>query len=397
MRNAKIGSFIVIALLWSAILFGAGWMAHSVSGLMGAAPPAAPRGISLLDEVWEHVQSSFVGDVPTDTVRNYGVVRGALTTLNDPYTVLVEPQPRAMERDRMRGEFGGIGVDIRQNDEGRIVLTPRPDSPALAAGVLAGDILVAVEGVELTTPPNMDDVVTRVRGEVGTSVTITVERGAQRLDFSIIRAIIQVPSVTWRIITGTAPNEARIGYIAINQFTERTGGEVKRAIRELRADGSQAYLIDLRENLGGLLNAAIEVSSHFLDGGNVLIQRVRNHPDVSYPATAMGEDALLREPIAVLINGNSASASEIVAGAIQDRGRGLLIGEKSYGKGSVQSIYELSDGSSAHITSARWLTPNGRAIDGQGLTPDVPVERQEGTDAQLDRAVEILREALGAQ
>ena len=391
MRNAKIAGFILVALLWSAILFGAGWMARSTTSLMSAAPPPATGGIPLLDEVWGHVQSGFVGEMPTDTVRNYGVVRGALGTLNDPYTVLVEPQPRTIERDSMRGQFGGIGVDIKQNEAGQIVISPRPESPALAAGVLAGDILVAVDGIPLPDKPNINDIAPRVRGEVGTPVKITVLRGDKRLDFSIVRAIIEVPSVAWRVITSTTSTDRVIGYIAINQFTERTGGEVKRAIRELRAAGSQAYLIDLRDNLGGLVSAAIEVASHFLDGGNVMLQRTRNQPDVAFPVTAQGADAVTSEPLAVLINGNSASASEIVAGAIQDHKRGVLIGEKSYGKGSMQSIYDLSDGSSAHITSARWLTPNGRTIDKQGLTPDVPVAREEGKDAQWDRAVQQLR------
>jgi carboxyl-terminal processing protease len=173
---------------------------------------------------------------------------------------------------------------------------------------------------------------------------------------------------------------------------------VRQAVVELRKAGSQAYLIDLRDNGGGLLSAAVDVASQFLDGGIVLVERRRNQPDVTFPVTSDGATRAVSEPLAVLINGNTASASEIVAGAIQDRQRGRLIGEKSFGKGSVQSIYDLSDGSSAHITSAKWLTPNKRTIDGLGLTPDVAVTRatdeaELGVDTQLDRALAELRDA----
>jgi carboxyl-terminal processing protease len=220
-------------------------------------------------------------------------------------------------------------------------------------------------------------------------------RSGKQLQFTVTRGAIEVPSVDWHVITGTSSLSPTVGYIGIHQFTERTGSEVKQAIGALRKAGSQAYLIDLRDNGGGLLNAAVDVASLFLDSGTVLIERRHDQPDVTFPVTK-DSAGVYQEPLAVLINGNTASAAEIVAGAIQDNQRGKLIGDKSFGKGSVQSIYDLSDGSSIHITSAKWLTPKQRTIDGVGLMPDVVVARaggeaQRGQDSQLDRALAVLR------
>ena len=238
---------------------------------------------------------------------------------------------------------------------------------------------------------------TRVRGTPGTPVRIRILRGSQKLEFVVQRANIDMPSTDWRIITDTVKPGFLVGYIGIHAFTERTGAEVKRALSELKQSGSQAYLIDLRENGGGLLNAAVDVTSLFVSDGVVLYERRHDQNDVAVPVNGDSAGSAYREPLTVLINGNSASASEIVAGALQDRGRGKLIGEKSFGKGSVQSIFDLSDGSSVHITSAKWLTPNHRTIDGTGLTPDIEVIRQvdeanQGKDSQLDRAIATLRE-----
>jgi carboxyl-terminal processing protease len=398
----KRAELMVVVLLWSVVLFGAGWLTRSwaMSALAPATGPAqSSSDYALLDEVWAHVREGYVGDVPTDTVRNYGAIRGELATLGDRWTVLVEPQSHTAEREQLSGQFGGIGVGMHLNEAGQVVLSPRPDSPASEAGVKEGDILIGVDGEMLPDKPGLDDVLARVRGEVGASVRITVLRADQQMAFTITRTVIPVPSVESRVITGTSPLSGTIGYIAIHTFTERTGSEVKDAVGELRKKGSQAYLIDLRDNGGGLLNSAVDVASIFLDKGAVLIQRRRNQPDITFPVNKDEKTGVYREPIAVLVNGNTASAAEIVSGAIQDNQRGPLIGEKTYGKGSVQSIYDLSDGSSVHITSAKWLTPNQRAIDGVGLSPDVSVKRADGEveygkDSQIDRALIELRSSL---
>ncbi len=390
----------MMLLAWSSVVFGAGWLARSrlVPGAANRVTIHAPE-YRLLDEAWGRVRESFIGEVPSDTIRNYGAIRGMLATLNDRWTVFVEPQPRAIERDHLRGQFGGIGVDIRIDEAGRVILTPRRNSPAEKAGVQAGDILVAVDGINFSNGAPFEDIAARVRGEVGTVVRITVNRAGRLIDFAITRALIEIPSVDWRVISDTAPNQTVIGYISIRQFTERTGSEVKQAITELQSAGSQAYLIDLRDNGGGLLASAIEVASQFLSSGNVLIEQKRNQTDgsiitVTHPV--IGGGLAQRASLSVLVNRNTASASEIVAGALQDHGRARLIGEKTYGKGSVQLLFDLSDGSSIHVTSARWLTPNARAIDGVGLQPDIEAYRAEGEaergiDSQLERALADLR------
>ncbi|MGQ9813947.1 MAG: S41 family peptidase [Candidatus Roseilinea sp.] len=405
MFNLRRFALIVMLLAWSSLLFGAGWLARSrlVSGSTTQVTIHASE-YRLLDEAWGRVRESFIGEVPSDTVRNYGAIRGMLATLNDRWTVFVEPQPRAMERDHLRGQFGGIGVEIRIDNEGRILLTPRRNSPAEQAGVQAGDVLVAVDGVMLSPDTSFEDVAARVRGEVGTVVRITVSRNGQLIDFSLTRALIEIPSVEWRVISGTNASEAAIGYIRIRQFTERTGDEVKQAIAELRDSGSQGYLIDLRDNAGGLLASAVEVASQFLSSGNVLIERKRNWSNggeitVTHPVISGG--LALQQPLSVLVNANTASASEIVAGALQDHGRARLVGEKTYGKGSVQLLFDLSDGSSVRVTTARWFTPNGRTIDGVGLQPDIEAGRAEGeteagADSQLERALADLRTQLTA-
>jgi carboxyl-terminal processing protease len=231
--------------------------------------------------------------------------------------------------------------------------------------------------------------VAKVRGEVGTTVLITVLREGRAFDFTIVRELIQVASVEWRAIErGTN----KVGVIQIRQFTERTGAEVKQAMDELKAAGVARWVLDLRDNGGGLLTAAIDVSSEFLADGNVLIELKRDQPEKVYAVKDTSADS---RPMVVLINGNTASASEIVAGALRDAKRARLIGEKSFGKGSVQLIFELSDGSSVHVTHAKWLTPSRNEIDGKGLRPDVEVARQageaeRGADTQLDKALDVV-------
>ncbi|MGD9099954.1 MAG: S41 family peptidase, partial [Anaerolineae bacterium] len=268
------------------------------------------------------------------------------------------------------------------------VLSPFRDSPAAQVGILLGDVLLAVD--DLLIIPEMDisqDIVARIRGKVGTDVVLTVQRGDETLTFTITRQVIDIPSVTWRLLE-QAPT---LGYVHVSSFTDRTVDELEEALDELLSSGAQGLILDLRGNGGGLLQAAIDVAGHFLDGGEVLYEKRRGQVE-SHKASEGGR--ALEIPLVVLVNQGTASASEIVAGAIQDRGRGKLIGETTFGKGSVQWIFNLSDGSSLHVTAARWYTPNHHQLDGVGLTPDLVVETDpdSGVDVQLERAITFLQE-----
>ena len=354
--------------------------------------PGATSTLDLFKEAWDVVTEVFYGPLPAARARSYGAVRGLLSTLDDPYSVLIEPIPRQFEQDDLSGFYGGVGVELSRDEEGRVVLSPLRASPATAAGVLEGDVLLAVDGVPIT--PEMDlaeDIVASIRGEVGTEVALTVQRGAERLTFTITRQVIETLSVEWRSLEQPA-----LGYVRISSFTDRTVDELGEGLEELLDGGAEGLILDLRGNGGGLLQAALDVADQFFDGDVLLYESGRRRAEEKvYEASATGR--AMEIPLVVLVDRGTASASEIVAGAIQDRERGLLVGETTFGKGSVQLIFDLSDGSSLHVTSARWFTPNHHQLDGVGLTPDVVVEADpEGDgDVQLERAVDVLQAELG--
>ncbi len=338
-------------------------------------------------QAWNLIETNYYGEMPSARARTYSAIRSALALLGDPYTIFVEPQTRELERDQMRGVYGDIGVALRRDAQNRMVLAPYSDSPAQRAGVLEGDILLAVDAQPVTTETALEQVQAWLRGEAGTVVTLTLSRPPTLpFDLPIIREEMRVPSVTWYVLD----RFPEIGYIHITGFTERTSAEILSATHELRAAGVVSLVLDLRDNYGGLIEPAVAVADEFLHSGAVMIEQSRSAQERIFQAQSGG--AATDVPLAVLINGGTASAAEIVAGALQDHRRAPLIGESTFGKGSVQLIYELSDGSSLHVTSAIWLTPNRRQIQGQGLTPDIHVPRGNGPqDDQLERAVEYLR------
>jgi carboxyl-terminal processing protease len=285
---------------------------------------------------------------------------------------------------------------VQRTPDGRILLSPMEDRPAARAGILEGDELVGVDDQPISADMPFDDVLAMVRGKVGDVVKLTVRREgvAEPLDFQVRRQEIVTPSVTWELI------EPDVGYVRLSIFGERTGDELEEALRELRAEGALRFVLDLRNNGGGLLPVAIDVASQFLEDGAVVYERKADGQEKTYPVE--GKGIVLEEPLAVLVNNGSASASEIVAGAIQDYGRGVLVGTPTFGKASVQLIFDLSDGSSLHVTNAVWLTPSRHEIEGVGLTPDLEVERtdedrQQERDPQLDAAIDYLRGASGVR
>jgi carboxyl-terminal processing protease len=346
-------------------------------------------------EAWERIEESFLGDLPDGRQRTYAAIRGSMQVLDDPYTVFVEPIAREHEREQLQGRFGGIGAYVRRpEDGGPIILEPIPGNPAEMAGILAGDILIAIDGVPVTAEMTVTDVANMVKGEKGTSVILTVTHpgAAEEVEIEIVRDDILIPSVTSQILE----EDPEIGYLRLSRFSGESGGEVADALEELLDQGATQFILDLRQNRGGLLDAAIDVADHFLDGGLVLVQQSKDEGERTFKATL--RTVVPDAPLVILVDGGTASAAEIVAGALQDRGRAKLVGnEPTFGKGSVQLVFDLNDGSSVHVTSARWFTPGRKQLDGAGLDPDVLVEvTQEaidnGRDEVLTQAIELLKQ-----
>ncbi len=389
MRWMRVFSWLAaVALLAGALMVG--YVAGERQVLRaGAETP----GYTTFWQVRDLLNRDFLGEVPPQQTQVFGAAKGLTAAFGDPYTVFVEPAPRRFERDAIRGQFGGIGASLSRNEANDLVLTVARDKPAARAGVKDGDILLAVDGKPITVAMTVEDVVLLVRGDVGTKVILTLRRAglAEPLTITLVRERIETVSVEWRLLDA----DQHIGYVRIAIFGERTDSELKQAIAELAAQGAAKLVLDLRGNGGGLLQAAVDIASQFLKEGVVVREVKKDGPETFYPVKPVQSAAHAWEIVA-LVDAGTASASEIVAGALRDYDRALLIGEKTYGKGSVQEVHELSDGSSLHVTVARWLTPNRRQIDKAGLTPDVVVnitqaDRDAGRDPQLTRGMAWLR------
>lgn len=385
---------IVLVLLLAAVSFTAGYLAK---GVVSTHAVSASEEFDLLGEAWRWVETSYLGEIPPRNRVTYGAIRGAIGELGDPYTVFIEPPARDEERDSLRGSFGGIGANISRNEAGEVVLEPIEGNPAEMAGIQTGDILIAVDGALVGPDMTVAEIADLIQGEKGTKVVLTVRHlGTQdRVDIEVIRDDILIPSVSYRLLED--PGE--IGYIQLTRFSGESGNEVGEAIETLRKDGATKLILDLRHNGGGLLDAAVDVADHFLDGGPVLIQTSKGEGERLYEADSGATAGQL--PLVVLVDGGTASSSEIVAGALQDRGRAILVGSKTFGKGSVQLVYDLSDGSSVHVTASRWFTPSRHQIDEQGLVPDVEVEHDQdavddGRDLVLEHAIEYLKGEIGS-
>ena len=385
--NRRTFPLILSLLACLGLAFATGFGTYLLWDKTGQGNSQHSQSLGVFWEAWDRVEKHFYGELPSAQERTYGAIRGALDLLDDPYTVFVEPQPRELERDRLRGTFGGIGVDLWRDVEGRMALSPYPGSPAARAELREGDVLLAVDGQAITGEVTADDARAWVRGERGTTVTLTISRPpTPPFDLTITREEIELPSVVWRVVDGTSD----MGYVHIETFTERTDVEVVAALKELQAAAISGLVLDLRGNAGGLIEPAIATASQFLRDGVVLFEQGR---DAEVRARPVRDGGIATDiPMVVLVDGGTASAAEIVAGALQDYDRAPLIGEPTFGKGAVQLIYDLSDGSSLHLTSALWLTPNRHQIEGEGLTPDVSVSRGDGSeDGQIARAVAVLR------
>lgn len=358
-----------------------------------AQPGADARGgYPLLDEVQTLLDEHYLRDQPTAQEREYAAIRGMLSALADRYTFFIDPPVAQSESDVLAGTYGGIGVLIQRNEAGEIALYPFADGPATAAGVEDGDILVAVNGQALEPTIPQDQVDQMLRGEVkeGSGVELTLRRAGrdEPLVLFVPFAVINIPSVVWRVLA----EDERLGYIQILRFTSRTPDELRAGLTELAGAGIAGLVVDLRNNSGGLLQESITVTDEFVDAGVLAFERDQGG-ERGFEGAAGGLATSL--PLAVLVNQGTASGAELVAGALQDYERGPLIGQVTYGKGSIQQIYPLSDGSSLHVTSAEWYTPDRQALNDEGLQPDIAmIPDVNGRDVELGEAIRHLQAAV---
>jgi carboxyl-terminal processing protease len=316
------------------------------------------------------------------------MIRGMLQASGDEYAIFLEPTIQELEADSLEGNFGGIGVELKRADNGDLLLFPYPDSPAALAGVQTGDKLLAVDGLEITADMPIETVQAAIRGEIDKIVRITVRRESEQVPFQIEirRKEIALPSVTWIL----HPEVRSIGIIKINIIAASTPGEIVRAVTELQKSGATAFVLDLRENGGGLLSESIEIVRLFLTQGDILKQQYRGQPVETFSVEKPGP--LVDTELAVLVNNNTASAAEIIAGALNANRRATIIGSPTFGKDSIQLVFNLEDGSSMHITAARWWVPGlSPAIGEGGLQPDILIlPETPGSDPALAAAVKLL-------
>lgn len=343
-------------------------------------------------DTWDLVSRTYFDRKTIDPQKLfYGAISGMVAALGDPYTVFLSPEQQKFSKEELNGSFEGVGIQLGFKDKRLVVVAPLSGSPAERAGIKAQDLIAKIND-EDTASMALPDAVKKIRGEKSTEVNLTILREGEtesRL-FTLRRDTIIVKSV--ELSYQQTRSGKKIGVIKLSRFGEKTNAEWNEVVDEFASANSQAVVLDLRNDPGGFLDGAVYIASEFLDGGVVVLQENSQGERISFKVSRKGK--LLNIPLTVLINKGSASASEIVAGAIQDRKRGKLIGEKSFGKGTIQEAQDLAGGAGIHITVAKWLTPNGRWVnENQGLEPDVKIDgdKEDATeDAQLDKALELL-------
>lgn len=378
----------------------------ALPGSLRMEPSELTQQFSVFWEAWDKVERHFVDRSAVDSREmTYGAIEGMLAALGDAgHTRFMTPEEAAFQSSDISGQFYGIGAELGEKDGYPIIVAPLDDSPAEKAGIKAGDILVEVNG-QPVAGLSLDRVVRMVRGPEGTSVTLRVIHPGENslTEITIVRAKIQVHPVSWAMVPGTS-----IAHLRLSQFNANAGKEMVAALKELKAAGAKALVVDVRSNTGGLLDQCIEVASQFLSSGNVLVERNADGNRKGLPVNSGGHATDI--PLVVLVNRGTASAAEILAGAIQDHRRGQVVGETTFGTGTVLSTFRLSDGSALLLGTSEWLTPNGRQIWKRGIVPDIPVplgpdatpvtprlekemtseQIRSSTDAQLLKAIELL-------
>ena len=356
------------------------WGGAVVLGVAVATFVAAEKHLNADDDLYRElkplmesmaiIQNNYVD---ADKVKSKELVEGAIKGMMgqlDPFSQYMDPQENADMGSDTKGSFGGLGIEISQKEKVLVVVSPIEDTPADKAGVKAGDAILKIDGVS-TDGVELMDAVHKMRGEPGTKVTITVwhEGMAAPKDLAITRAVIKIRSVKSNLLDG------QVGYIRLSTFMGKSAEDFGTALDQLESQGAQSLVIDVRNNPGGLLNAAADIAGHFVPKGKVIVSTASRYKDRDMEFDSDGGD-LWTKPTVILINGGSASASEILAGCLQDYGLAVVVGTKSFGKGSVQTILPLSDGAGLRLTTAKYLTPKGHSLHGVGVTPDVASDEE---------------------
>ncbi len=392
MKSKSLTGFTVLLLI--IVGFGAGyfvgqspWAPYAFFGPATGTPDEAKEAFAPFWEVWNLVHARYYQQPVDDTLLTKGAIDGMLAVLDDPHTRYLSPVDEEAAREAMSGEFQGIGAEVEAVDENIVVVSPIEGSPAEAAGLKPGDILRQADGVDLTGL-DVSEAASLVRGPAGTAVHLLIERDGEQFEVEIVRDTIALKSVRSEML------DNNIAYVRLSRFGDQSAKEMAEALDSVMAANPAGLILDLRHNPGGSLDTAVSIADQFLPAGIILRERFGSGSEQLYESTDKGlaQDV----PLVVLIDEGSASASEVLAGAIQDVGRGILIGQTSYGKGTVQTWQGLSNGGGVRLTIARWLTPNETWVNGTGLTPDyfIPLpdtaSGEEPIDTQRQAALDFL-------
>lgn len=405
----KITNLLLVASV-AVLLFGMGYKLGEYNiSLVKNGVSAAPANTKNIDftmfwKVWDTLEKKYVDKKKVDPKKMYyGAIKGLVASVEDPYTFFLTPTENQQSKDGLEGKFEGIGAQLGMKDGKVVVIAPLKNSPAEKVGISAGDFIVKVNNEAVAGMP-LTQVVSKVRGDKGTKVHLTLDRSGKEIETEVVRDTIVVESVEIKLDEqlSTCTNGCdKVAYLKLNQFGDNTVDEWEQKVAQIKAKWNtgaiKGLVLDLRDNPGGYLESSVYLAGEFLPQGKLVVkQESTSYENKDYYVTRSG--SLLDIPMTVLINGGSASAAEILSGALRDYKRATLIGEKSFGKGSVQEAIDLGDGMGLHVTVAKWVLPKGDWINGKGIEPEIKVKNviPEGdtmsreTDAQLDKAVQIL-------
>ena len=393
-RTGKIITFILILIIGTGAFF-LGTVYGSLNSeeiIDNGTPVVGDSSFDKLYEVRDVINSQYYQDIDQDALVE-GAIKGMVNSVGDPYTVFFNAEEYKEFNDDGDGNYVGIGVIVGIKEDRIVVITPFEGSPALKAGLRSGDFITKVEGVEYTGT-ELDKAVSVIKGEEGKPVTLTIMRNGEEQDITIVRASITIVNVESEMLEGD------IAHVTMLQFSNNTAEQVREAMEELRDQGAKGYILDLRGNPGGFLDEAVDVASLFVEKDKTILYTLDKYNQKKEYRSYGG--SFIGAPLVVLIDGGSASASEVVSGALKDYEAATLVGQQSFGKGIVQMVYQVGDGEAVKVTVSSYYSPDGINIHGEGIAPDIEVEIPEDAempltmenDTQLQKAVEVLREKM---